>query len=56
MVKSRRSSVFSKKSRESNKSKGSSKSRKSREFRVVIDEESEMKEISNKIAREIFTP
>jgi hypothetical protein len=28
----------------------------SRKFRIVIDEESEMKEISNKIAREIFTP
>jgi hypothetical protein len=55
-VKRRRSSGGSKRARESKRSRESSKSGKSRKFRIVIDEESEMKEISNKIAREIFTP
>jgi hypothetical protein len=55
LVKRRRSSGDSKRSGESNKSRESSKSGKSRKFRIVIDEESEMKEISNKIARETFT-
>jgi hypothetical protein len=55
-VKRRRSSGGSKSSRESKRSRESSKSGKSRKFRIVIDEETEMKEISNKIARETFTP
>jgi hypothetical protein len=55
-VKRGRSSGGSKSSRESKRSRESSKSGKSRKFRIVIDEESEMKEISNKIARETFTP
>jgi hypothetical protein len=61
-VKRGRSSGGSKRSRESNKSRESKRSResnesgKSRKFRIVVDEETQMKEISNKIARETFTP
>jgi hypothetical protein len=55
-VKRGRSSGGSKSSRESKRSRESSKSGKSRKFRIVVDEETQMKEISNKIARETFTP